>query len=96
MFVQPIMRYFREPLITAIEVILKPLEKTHNQKLRLITGGAKSAYIDAMHLVTGNTTMCSFIKEKAMDFYEKLLRIPRDTFFSTYENRQRHLKLNPT
>ncbi|VDO08809.1 unnamed protein product, partial [Rodentolepis nana] len=92
MFIQPIILYFCEPLITATEVTLKPLEKAHNQALRLITGGIKSTLIDAMFLVTGNTTICSLMKEKALFLYEKLLRIPVDKFFSTYENRPRHLK----
>ncbi|VDO11525.1 unnamed protein product, partial [Rodentolepis nana] len=42
-------------LIKATEVTLKPLEKAHNQALRLITGGIKSTPIDAMLLVTGST-----------------------------------------
>ncbi|VDN97977.1 unnamed protein product [Rodentolepis nana] len=92
MSVQPIMLYCREPLITAIEVTSKPLEKAHNQALRLITGGKKSTLIDVMPLVTGNTTICSLIKEKALILYEMLLRFPMYKFFSTYENRPRHLK----
>ncbi|VDO11711.1 unnamed protein product [Rodentolepis nana] len=86
------MLYCCEPLITATEVTLKPLEKAHNQALRLITGGIKSTPIDAMLQVTGNTTIGSLIKEKALILYEKLLRIPMDQFFSSYENRPRHLK----
>ncbi|VDO03112.1 unnamed protein product [Rodentolepis nana] len=78
MFIQQIMLYCCEPLITATEVTLKPLEKAHNQALRLITGGIKSTPIDAMLLVTGSTTICSLIKEKAL--------------ILTYENRPRHLK----
>ncbi|VDO10900.1 unnamed protein product [Rodentolepis nana] len=92
MFIQPIILYCSEPLITALEVTLKPLEKAHNQALRLITGGIKSTPIDAMLLVTGSTTIGCLIKEKALILYEKLLRIPMDKFFSTYENRPRHLK----
>ncbi|VDO14829.1 unnamed protein product [Rodentolepis nana] len=75
MFIQTIMLYCCEPLITATEVTLKPLEKAYNQALRLITGGIKSTSIDAMLQVTGSTTMCSLIKEKALILYEKLLRI---------------------
>ncbi|VDO06440.1 unnamed protein product [Rodentolepis nana] len=45
-----------------------------------------------MLLVTGSTTIGSLIKEKALILYEKILRIPMDKFFSTYENRPRHLK----
>ncbi|VDO01558.1 unnamed protein product, partial [Rodentolepis nana] len=92
MFIQPIMLYCCEPLITATEVTLKPLEKAHNQALRLITGGIKSTPIDAMLLVTENTTIGSHIKEKTFILYEKLLRIPMDKLFSTYENKPRHLK----
>ncbi|VDO08849.1 unnamed protein product [Rodentolepis nana] len=81
-----------DPLITATEVTLKPLEKAHNQALRLITGEIKFTPIDAMLLVTGSTTIGSLIKEKALILYEKLLRIPMDKFFSTYQNRPRYLK----
>ncbi|VDO11957.1 unnamed protein product [Rodentolepis nana] len=91
-FIQPIMLHCYESLIKATEVTLKPLEKAHNQALRLITGGIKSTPIDAILLITGNTTICSLIKEKALILYEKLLHIPMDKFFSTYENRPRHLK----
>ncbi|VDO07672.1 unnamed protein product [Rodentolepis nana] len=92
MFIQPITLLCCEPLITATEVTLKPLEKAHNQALRLITGGIKSTPIDSMFLVTGSTTTCSLIKEKALILFEKLLLIPMDKFFNTYENRSRHLK----
>ncbi|VDO05652.1 unnamed protein product [Rodentolepis nana] len=51
MFIQPMMLYCCEPLITATEEILKPLEKAHNQALRLITGGIKSTHIDAILLL---------------------------------------------
>nr|CUU99818.1 hypothetical transcript [Hymenolepis microstoma] len=65
MFVQLIMQlYCYETLITASEAILKPLEKTHNQALRIITGEIKSKPIDAMLLVTGNNTfICRRIRE---------------------------------
>ncbi|VDO00860.1 unnamed protein product [Rodentolepis nana] len=86
MFIKPIMLHICEPLIKATEVTLKSLEKTHNQAFRLITGGIKSKTIDAMLLVTGSTTICSLLKEKALILYVKLLRIPMDKFFSTYEN----------
>ncbi|VDO11276.1 unnamed protein product, partial [Rodentolepis nana] len=39
------------------------------------------------------TTRGSLIKEKALFLYEKLLRIPMDKFFSTYETRPGHLKM---
>ncbi|VDO09853.1 unnamed protein product [Rodentolepis nana] len=52
MFIQLIMLYCCEPLITATEVTLKPLEKAYNLALRLITGGS--------------TTIGSLIKEKAL------------------------------
>ncbi|VDO15831.1 unnamed protein product [Rodentolepis nana] len=92
MLIQSIMLYCCEPLITATEVTLKPLEKAHNQALLLITGGIKSTLIDAMLLVTGSTTIRSLIKEIAFLLYDKLLRIPMDKFFSTYENRPGHLE----
>nr|CUU97396.1 pol protein [Hymenolepis microstoma] len=72
-----------ETLVTASEATLKPLEKTHNQALQLITGGIQSTPIDTMLLVIGNGTIRSFVKEKTLTLYEKLLRILSDAFWST-------------
>ncbi|VDO16080.1 unnamed protein product [Rodentolepis nana] len=68
MFIQPIMLYCCEPLITSHRGDSQTTREGHNQALRLITGGIKSTPIDAMLL----------IKEKALILYEKLLRIPID------------------
>ncbi|VDN96865.1 unnamed protein product [Rodentolepis nana] len=76
MFIQPIIFYCCEPLITPTEVTLKPFEKAHNHVKRLITGKIKSTPIDAMLIVTGSTTICSRIKEKALILYEKLRAFP--------------------
>nr|CDS33133.1 hypothetical protein HmN_000486900 [Hymenolepis microstoma] len=79
MFVQPRMQlYCCKTLVTTTEAILKTLEKTHNQALRLITGGIKSTPIDAMLLVTGNGTIRSSVEKKALTLYGKLLHIPSD------------------
>ncbi|VDN99916.1 unnamed protein product [Rodentolepis nana] len=78
--------------LLATEGTPKPLEKAHDQVLRLITGGIKSKPTDAMLLVAGRTTICSLIKEKSLILYGKLLTIPTDKFFCKYENRPRHLK----
>ncbi|VDO02310.1 unnamed protein product [Rodentolepis nana] len=61
MLVQSIMPYCCEPLITATEVILNPLEKAHNQALR-----------PTHYSHRGSTTICSLIKEMALILYEKL------------------------
>nr|CDS30953.1 reverse transcriptase [Hymenolepis microstoma] len=92
LYVRPIVLYCCETLVTLSEAILKPIERTHNQALRLIAGGIKSTPIDAMLLVTGNSTIRSSVEETVLILYEKLLRIPSDTFWSSYENRPRHLK----
>nr|CUU97912.1 hypothetical transcript [Hymenolepis microstoma] len=76
------MLYCCEILVTASEAILKPLEKTHNHALRLITGGIKSTPIDAMLLVTENSTIRSSVEEKALTLYEKPPRISSDKFWS--------------
>nr|CUU97743.1 hypothetical transcript [Hymenolepis microstoma] len=86
------MLYCCETLVAASEAILKPLEKSHNQALRLITGEIKSTPIDAMILVTGNSTIRSSVEEMALTLYEKLLRSLSGTFWSSCENRPRHLK----
>nr|CUU00323.1 hypothetical transcript [Hymenolepis microstoma] len=86
------MLYCCETLVTAPEAMLKPLEKTHNQTLRLITGEIKLTPIDAMLLVTGYSTIRSSVEEKALTLHEKLLHILSDTFWGSCGNRPRHLK----
>nr|CUU97911.1 hypothetical transcript [Hymenolepis microstoma] len=82
--------YYQFP---ASEAILKPLEKTHNHALRLITGGIKSTPIDAMLLVTENSTIRSSVEEKALTLYEKPPRISSDKFWSSYKNSPGRLKI---
>jgi len=68
------------------------LERAQNQALRLITGAVKTTPIDAMLFTTGNKLMQELIKEKAVLLHEKLLRIPGDQYWKTYENKPRNLK----
>jgi hypothetical protein len=68
------------------------LEHAQNQVLRLITGAVKTTPIDAMSFITGNKQIQELIKEKAVLLHEKLLRIPGDQYWKTYENKPRNLK----
>jgi len=68
------------------------LENAQNQALRLITGAVKTTLIDAMTFITGNKPIRVLIKEKAVLLDEKLLRIPGDRYWKTYENKPRNLK----
>ncbi|VDO13391.1 unnamed protein product [Rodentolepis nana] len=74
MFIQPIVLYRCEPLITATEVTLKPLEKAHNQTLRLITGVIKSTPIDVMLLVTIKSTLIDAMLQVAGNTTIKQMR----------------------
>jgi hypothetical protein len=67
------------------------LEHAQHQDLRLITGAVKTP-IDAMTFTTGNKPIHELIKEKAVLLHEKLLRIPGDQSWNTYENKPRKLK----
>jgi len=87
-----VITYSREPLVTAQPHILKVLEHAQNQVLRLITGATKTTPIDAITFITGNKTIQELIKEKAVLLHEKLLRIPGDQYWKTYENKPRNLK----
>jgi hypothetical protein len=69
------------------------LEHTQNQALWLITGAVKTTPIDAMTFITGNKTIQELIKEKAVLLHEKLLRIPGDQYWKTYDNKPRNLKM---
>ena len=58
----------------------------------MITGVVKKTHIDAMTFITGNKPIQELIKEKAVLLHEKLLRIPGDKYWKTYENKPRNLK----
>jgi len=60
--------------------------------LKLITGAVKTTPIDAMTFITGHKAIQELIKEKAVLLHEKLLRIPGDQYWKTYENKPRNLK----
>ena len=91
-YILPVLTYSREPLVTAQPHRLKMLEHAQNQALRPITGAMKTTPIDAMTFTTGNKPIQELIKEKAVLLHEKLLRIPGDQYWKTYENRLRNLK----
>jgi len=52
----------------------------------------KTTLIDVMLFTTGNKLIQELIKEKAVLLHEKLLRIPGDQYWKTYENKPRNLK----
>jgi hypothetical protein len=67
-------------------------EHAQNEAQRLITGAVKTTPIDAMTFITGNKPIQEVIKEEAVLLHEKLLRIPEDQYWKTYENKPRNLK----
>jgi hypothetical protein len=69
------------------------LEHAQNQALRLITAVVKTNPIDAMTFIRGNKPIQELIKEKPVLLHEKLLRIPGDQYWKTYENKPRNLKM---
>jgi len=52
----------------------------------------KTTPIDAMLFTTGNKPIQELIKGKAVLLHEKPLRIPRDQYWKTYEDKPRNLK----
>jgi hypothetical protein len=68
------------------------LERAQNQALRLITGAVKTTPIDAKLFTTGNKPIQEIMKEKAVLLHEKLLRIPGDQYWKTYEDKPINLK----
>jgi hypothetical protein len=91
-YILPAITYSCESLVTAQPHTLKVPQHAQNEALRLITGAVKTTPIDAMTFITGNKPIQELIKEKAVLLHEKLLRIPRDQYWKTYENRPRNLK----
>jgi len=91
-YVLRVITYSCEPLVTAQQHTLKVLERAQNQTLRLITGAVKTTPIDPMLFTTGNKLIQELIKEEVMLLHEKLLRIPGDQYWKTYENKPINLK----
>jgi hypothetical protein len=52
----------------------------------------KTTPMVAMTFIRGNKPIQELIKEKALLLHEKLLRIPGDQYWKTYENKSRNLK----
>jgi hypothetical protein len=68
------------------------LEYTQNQALKLVTGAVKTTPNDPMTFTTANKPIQELIKENTVLLDEKLLRIPGDQYWKTYENKPRNLK----
>jgi len=85
-YILPVITYSCELLVAAQQHTLQVLECAQNHALRLITGAVKTTPIDAMLFTTGNKLIQELIKGKAVLLHEKLLRIPGDQYWKTYEN----------
>ena len=86
-YILPVITYSCESLVTALKC--RSMLKT---RLRLITGAVKTTPIDTMTFITSNKPIQELIEEKAVLLHEKLLRIPGDQCWKTYENKPRNLK----
>jgi hypothetical protein len=91
-YIHPVITYSCKALVTAQPHVLKVLEHIQNQALRLITGTVKTTAINTITFTTGNKPLQELIKEKAVPLHKKLLRIPADQYWKTYENKPRNLK----
>jgi hypothetical protein len=91
-YILPVITYSCGSLVTAQQHTLQVLERAQNQALRLITGAVKTTPSDAMLFTTGNKPIQELIREKAVLLHEKLLRIPGDEYWKTYEDKPRNLK----
>lgn len=80
MYIQPLVSYCSEVLITSSDYKLNKLEVVHNQTLRFITGGVKTRTIDELLILTDNGTFHTLIEEKAVILYEKLIRMPNNEY----------------
>ena len=80
MFIQPVLTYCGEILITS--PFINDIEYVQNQALRLITGGIKTTPIDSMRFLTNINSIKMTIEEKALIQYEKLIRLPGNNWHS--------------
>nr|XP_042902473.1 uncharacterized protein LOC107450434 [Parasteatoda tepidariorum] len=90
---QPIFSYCNEVLISTAASTIQKLDIEQNQALRTITGTIRFTPILAMQCLTGNPPVRSIIERDAILLYERLIRLPNNTFCRDYDtNAKRNLK----
>ncbi|GFS49551.1 probable RNA-directed DNA polymerase from transposon BS [Trichonephila clavipes] len=79
-YIQPVLNYCNEVLISASENVRKLLDTFHNQALRMITGGVKTTPVLAMQLLCDTQPFTNIIEKNAAILFNRLIRLPNNSF----------------
>ncbi|GFV88556.1 uncharacterized protein LOC103524116 [Trichonephila clavipes] len=73
-YIQPVLNYCNEVLISASENVRKLLDTFHNQALCMITGGIKTTPVLAMQLLCNLQPFTNIIEKNAAILFNRLIR----------------------
>ncbi|GFU75081.1 uncharacterized protein LOC103524116 [Trichonephila clavipes] len=82
-YIQPVLNYCNEVLISASENVRKLLDTFHNQALRMITGGVKTTPVLAMQLLCDLQPFTNIIEKNAAILFN---RLPNNSFWRDYDS----------
>ncbi|GFX65144.1 probable RNA-directed DNA polymerase from transposon X-element [Trichonephila clavipes] len=85
-YIQPVLNYCNEVLISASENVRKLLDTFHNQALRMITGGVKTTPVLAMQLLCDLQPFTNIIEKNAAILFNRLIRLPNNSFWRDYDS----------
>ncbi|GFT90938.1 transposable element Tcb2 transposase [Trichonephila clavipes] len=85
-YIQPVLNYCNEVLISASENVRKLLDTFHNQVLRMITGGVKTTPVLAMQLLCDLQPFTNIIEKNAAILFNRLIRLPNNSFWRDYDS----------
>ncbi|GFX24818.1 uncharacterized protein LOC103524116 [Trichonephila clavipes] len=85
-YIQPVLNYCNEVLISASENVRKLLDTFHNQALRMITGGVKTTPVLAMQLLCDLQPFTNIIEKNAAILFNRLIRLPNNSFWRYYDS----------
>ncbi|GFX43815.1 uncharacterized protein LOC103524116 [Trichonephila clavipes] len=85
-YIQPVLNYCNEVLISASENVRKLLDTFHNQALRMITGGVKTTPVLAMQLLCDLQPFTNIIEKNAAILFNRLIRLPNSSFWRDYDS----------
>ncbi|GFX85573.1 probable RNA-directed DNA polymerase from transposon X-element [Trichonephila clavipes] len=85
-YIQPVLNYCNEVLISASENVRKLLDTFHNQALRMITGEVKTTPVLAMQLLCDLQPFTNIIENNAAILFNRLIRLPNNSFWRDYDS----------
>ncbi|GFT94337.1 uncharacterized protein LOC103524116 [Trichonephila clavipes] len=85
-YIQPVLNYCNEVLISASENVRKLLDTFHNQALRMITGGVKTTPVLAIQLLCDLQPFTNIIEKNAAFLFNRLIRLPNNSFWRDYDS----------